>query len=439
MHILRLSLVAGAACALLLACGGSSDPAPQRGDLLSATPLATLSASQINAFLDSQGLQPLAGSAVCDVTLVGMDYRTAGVHADEQTHATGVMLLPGGTADPSCSAEAPLLAYARGTEMRKTRTLANPEDGETLMLAAFFAAQGYTVVATDYLGYAGSSYSFHPYLHADSEASTVLDSVRAARQAAPDLGTSLSGQLMFSGYSQGGHASMAAQRAAERDHPDEFKLAAGAHLAGPYNLLGAMHLDNAIAGYQFFVPFIVTSWQKIYGNLYQHPEDVFLPPYLDGIESLLPSAEHDTTGLVVSGKLPGGTPNQARDALFTPNFLQQLQDGQDTPILAAAAANSLFDWQPAAPVLLCGGAGDPTVPPAVHQQPMMAYFAQQGAQNVQSVDVDPMIQATFGPNGQAPTDPTSQEFADYYGAYHGTYEPVFCLAAARNLFEQVRQ
>lgn len=437
---LRLSLIAGAACALLLACGGSgsSDPASQRGDLRSAEPLITLSAAQLNAFIDSQGLQPITGSAVCDVTLVALDYHTVGARDDEDTNVTGVMLLPAGTADPACSAEAPLLAYARGTEVSKKRALASPEDGETLMLAAFFAAQGYAVVATDYLGYAGSSYSFHPYLHADSEASAVLDSVRAARQAAPDLGTRLSGQLMFSGYSQGGHASMAAQRAAERDHPGEFPVTAGAHLAGPYNLSGAMQMEQAIAGYQFFVPFMVTSWQKVYGNVYDQPEDVFLPPYLDGIESLLPSPDLDYTSLVSSGKLPDGTPDQARDALFTPDFLQQLQSGESTPVLAAAADNTLFDWQPVAPVLLCGGAGDPTVPPAVHQAPMMAYFADQGAQNVQSVDVDPQIQASFAPGGQAPTDPQSPEFAAYYGAYHGSYEPLFCMAAARGLFEQVR-
>ena len=38
------------------------------------------------------------------------------------------------------------------------------------MLAAMYAAQGYAVVATDYLGYAKSTFPYHPYLHADSEA-----------------------------------------------------------------------------------------------------------------------------------------------------------------------------------------------------------------------------------------------------------------------------
>ena len=50
-----------------------------------------------------------------------------------------------------------------------------------------YAAQGYAVVATDYLGYAKSNYSFHPYLHADSEASSVIDSREYVHSFRPNL------------------------------------------------------------------------------------------------------------------------------------------------------------------------------------------------------------------------------------------------------------
>ncbi|RYF67034.1 MAG: esterase, partial [Comamonadaceae bacterium] len=89
-------------------------------------------------------------------------------------------------------------------------------------------------------------------------------------------------------------------------------------------------------------------------------------------------------------------------------------------------------------VLLCGGAGDPTVPPAIHQQVMKADFDSRGLTNVTSVDVDAAIQATFGTNGAAPTDPASAAFATYYGSYHGTYEPPFCHAQARAVFDKVK-
>lgn len=443
MKPLRLTLIAAASCWLLASCGGSDNPpptpapepapAPVAGDLLGQKVLVTLKAAELNALIASQNLGSVTGNALCDVNVVALDYATTGALGEDDTNATGVMLVPGG-ADPACTADAPLLAYARGTDPNKNRTLANPQDSETFMLAAFFAAQGYAVVATDYLGYAGSNYRFHPYLHADSEASAVLDSVRAARQAAAELGAPLSGQVLFSGYSQGGHASMAAQRAAE-SQPQEFKVLGGAHLAGPYNLTGAMQMEQAIAGYQLFVPFMVTAWQQVYGNLYDKVQDVFLSPYAESIEGLLPSPDASMGSLVLGGKLPGGTPDQARAALFTPAFLQQLQSTEPTPIGDAAAANSLMDYVPQAPVLLCGGAGDPTIPPAVHQNALAKQWQDQGFQAFQTVDVDPQIQLVFGTDGKAPADPTQPEFAAYYGAYHGSYEPIFCLAAARQMFD----
>ena len=396
--------------------------------------MATLTAAQIDAATASSGLQAISGKAQCDVKVVALNYATAGAKAGEMTNASGVMLVPAG----SCTTAAALVAYAKGTDVQKPRTLANPQDGETFLLAAMYAAQGYAVVASDYLGFAKSGYSYHPYLHADSEATTVIDSVRAARNAAGSVGANLSGKVMFTGYSQGGHASMAAHRAAERDHGNEFNVVAGAHLAGPYNLSGSLRIPDAIAGVQFFVPYLVTAWQKVYGNVYTDVKQAFKAPYSDYIETLLPSPTLNYTTLVTSGALPGGTPTQARDAVFQPAFLASAQTSTTDPLYLAAQKNDLLGWTPKSRVMLCGGAGDPTVPPAVHQAVMKADFDARGVTNVTSVDVDAAVQATYGPGGKAPTDPASAEFATYYGSYHGTYEPPFCHAQARAVFNAVR-
>jgi uncharacterized protein with PQ loop repeat len=433
----RLMLSAVAAAALLAACGGGDDEG-FRGTLLEdPANVATLTAAQINGGTQASGLQALTGAARCDVRVVSLNYRTPGARG-EQTNASGVLLVPAGP----CAAERfPLLAYARGTDVQQPRTLANPQDGETFLLAAMYAAQGYAVVATDYLGYAKSNYGYHPYLHADSEATTVVDSIRAARRALAQQGAATSGKVMVTGYSQGGHASMAAHRAIESSHAGEIDLVAGAHLAGPYNLSGSFKLTNAIAGYQFFVPFIVTSWQKVYGTIYGDVNQAFKAPYASYIENLLPSPDLNFTTLVTTGRLPGGpnvTPDQARDALFQSAFLAAAQGDENSGLFQAAKRNDLLGWSPRARTLLCGGAGDPTVPPAVHQAPAKADFDSRGLSNVSSVDVDPMIRATFGVNGQAPTDPASAAFATYYGNYHGSYEPPFCHAQARAVFDAVR-
>ncbi|MCO5121733.1 MAG: lipase family protein [Burkholderiaceae bacterium] len=438
----KLGCMAIAAVWLVGCSSGSSGP--DRGSLVAPAAdglVASMSAAQIDAAAAASGLQTLAGPAQCDVDIVNLAYRTIGAQGEDRVEGgdpvqvSGALLLPRG----DCAGNpAPLLAYARGTDVQKTRTMADPQGGETFMLAALYAAQGYAVVATDYLGYAQSNYSFHPYLHADSEASAVIDSIRAARQAAEELGAPLSGKVVLSGYSQGGHSSMATHRAIERDLPGEIEVVAGAHLAGPYSLssaFGEADLDNPIAGYQYFIPFIITAWQKVYGDIYTDPAAIFKAPYAAGIEDLLPSPTLDFTTLITSGALPGGTPVEAQDALFDRAYLQAIKDDPAHPMRVAAARNDLLDWTPVAPVLLCGGAGDPTVPPAMHQDVLMADFTARGVSNVTSIDVDPQIQAVYGPGGVAPTDPMSPEFATYYGSYHGVYEPPFCLAAARTFFQ----
>ena len=69
---------------------------------------------------------------------------------------------------------------------------------------------------------------------------------------------------------------------------------------------------------------------------------------------------------------------------------------------------------------------------------MKADFDSRNLTNVSTVDVDAFVQATYGPGGKAPTDPTSAAFATYYGSYHGSYEPPFCHAQAKALFDTVK-
>lgn len=429
----KLSLtVLAATIAGLAGCGG--DDNPPRGSLLD---VPVVVATLPKAAIDAGSLKGLTGPAKCDVKVVALNYTTVGVYG-ESSNASGVMLVPTG---PDCSAPTGLVAYAKGTDVQKPRTLASAQDLETLLLAAMYAAQGYAVVATDYLGFAKSSYSYHPYLHADSEASAVVDSIRAARNAASSVGATLSGKVMLTGYSQGGHASMAAHRAIERDNAGEINVVAGAHLAGPYNLSGSLKTNAVIAGYQFFVPYLVTAWQKVYGTVYAKVGDAFKAPYDSYIESLLPSSTLDYTTLVTSGKLPGKngeTPTQARDALFQSAFITDTQNNPSNGLFLAAKKNDLLGWSPKSKLLLCGGAGDPTVPPVLHQAPMKKDFDDRGLTNVTSVDVDDLVQATYGTGGKAPTDPTSPAFVTYYGSYHGAYEAPFCHLKAKALFDAVK-
>lgn len=411
----------------LAACGGSDEG---RGTAMSApTTVATLTTAQLDAATASSGLQALTGKAKCNVTVAQINYRTPSATSPDMSNASGAVLIPSGA---NCSGPFPLIAYAKGTDVQKPRTLANPQDGETFALMAFYAAQGYAVVATDYLGYAQSAFPYHPYLHADSEASTVIDSIRATRNLASALGLSLSGKVMLTGYSQGGHSSMAAQRAMERDNASEFNLVGAAHLAGPYNMSGSIvaGVANPIAGTQFFTPFAITSWQKVYGNLYANASDIFNAPYASYIETLMPSPTLTYTTLLTTGKLPADAPAVALGKLFKSSYLNDVATNPNNATLAAAKKQDLLGWNPKAPVTLCGGSGDPTVGYNLHAVTAFNDFKSRGLTNVTKVDVDPAIQQVYG--SVLTADP-----ATYYGSYHGTYEPPFCHQVAKAMFDQV--
>jgi pimeloyl-ACP methyl ester carboxylesterase len=386
-----------------------------------------LTTAQIDATTAATGLQPLTGTAKCDVTVVQINYQTSGVQQGEMTNASAAVLVPSGV---DCPGPFPLIAYGRGTTPFKTHTMANPEDPETIRLMAFFAAQGYVVVATDYLSYALSSYPYHPYMHADTEASSIIDSIRATRNAALSLGSTLNGKVMLSGYSQGGHASMATQRAIEQSDAGEIILAAAAHIAGVYSISGALidGVKNPILGVQALVPFEITSWQRIFGNVYDKVADVFNSPYDRYIETLFPTLLDQAA---LYNLLPGGTPAQARDAMFKSSYLNDLTNNTSNGAILAAKKQDLLSWNPKAPTILCGGLHDPTVKFPINAQATYDAFRSRGGSNVSLVDVDARIQQTY-------QSVYINDFQTYNNSYHVQYEPLFCTQVAKEMFDQYK-
>jgi len=83
--------------------------------------------------------------------------------------------------------------------------------------------------------------------------------------------------------------------------------------------------------------------------------------------------------------LPGGGPDAARDAIFQPAFLQDVQTN-DNPLHLDARKNDLLGCNP----------------------------------------------------GARATPPARAAFGTHSGNCHGTYEPLFCHAQARSLFDTVR-
>ncbi|ACD18509.1 alpha/beta hydrolase family protein [Paraburkholderia phytofirmans] len=493
------------------ACNGRGQLLDHRVTLkLSATEFAKLLASSAGG----RQLVRIAGAPACGVEIVSFRYRTIG-GAGEPTQASGALMIPSGSSATCGGSLPLMLYAHGTTAYRNynladiTRTDPANGDGagEGISVAAMYAAQGYIVVATNYAGYAGSDLPYHPYLNADQQSADVIDSLRAARAALADMkaeaGARENGKLFVTGYSQGGFVAMATHRALQAAG---VKVTASAPGSGPYALAAtadALIEGEVNLGATLFSTLIVTGYQHAYGNIYRQPGDFYEAAYAPAIETLLPNLQ-PLDKLFGTGKLPSAhlfnsVPPATQYASITPPASPPLTPPLLKPLFAAgfgdanlvrnayrltlledAAANpdgafpnptlamkpaanplhplrqafkrnDLRNWVPRAPVLMCGGASDPTVfffNARVEQAYWQNANVPAGLTSVLDVDSpvvgpgDPYARVKRGFAG-AKAEVASQAVARgatdggasaVLRAYHGELVASFCTVAARAFF-----
>lgn len=426
--------VAIASSLLLVGCGDDNDFDAVIGSdsATSVKSISSFNTAQINTQFGLDGTA--TPDAKCDIKIEKVNYPTVGA-AGERTNATAALMLPSGDS-ADCQGDRPILLYAHGTTTDKGydfSQVANPQNpaaGESILIAANFAAQGYIVVAPNYAGYDESALDYHPYLVAEQQATDMADALDSARtiiarqQRAndPDY-TNLddSGKLFISGYSQGGHVAMATARMFEKnDEP----VTAIAPLSGPYALAAfgdAIFSGNVNIGASRFAPLLASGLQNAYGNVYNSTADIFTANYANTqLPSLLSFGE-----LVAANKLPDNAlfekdpeNNPTLDLLPAPtvpfasigfaddNYLIKtdfrtayVADALQNPdsliamtgalpaanpqnnLRKALKANDLRGYVPKMPTLLCGGNQDPTVFYDLNTSSMAAIIQGSVAQN----------------------------------------------------------
>ncbi|MBV8271171.1 MAG: alpha/beta hydrolase [Cupriavidus sp.] len=460
----------------------------------------------LNSTSDGQQLLQVAGAPQCDIEIVTLRYRTVG-GAGEAAIASAALMIPGGKAcsgpRPTLLYAHGTTAYKKYNLADITQTDPRNGDGasEGISVAAMYAAQGYIVVASNYAGYAGSDLDYHPYLNGAQQSADMVASLQAARVAlyAPGAGRTVqeNGKLFVTGYSQGGYVAMATHRLLQASG---IPVTASAPGSGPYALAAmgdALAAGQVGIGSTVFAVLVTTSYQRSYQNLYRQPSEFYESAYAPGIASLLPSM-NSLDKIFAQGKLPtsqlfNSTPPASQFAQLTPPNAPPLASPDLTPVFAlgfgsadlvrngyrlamledalvnpdgafpsstsamAPAArptqplrvdfklNDLRNWQPRAPVLLCGGHDDPTVFffNATVQQ---AYWrnANVPAGLTSVLDVDDPHPAPGDPFAAIKNGFLSAKLAvannggasAVMEAYHATLVAPFCMAAARGFFGQ---
>ncbi|WP_051372669.1 lipase family protein [Xylella fastidiosa] len=356
---------------------------PSRGMVINRKIIGSYTQRQIAALLTDE---PSSEQPKCNVRVVEMTYTTVGV-VGEPTRASGVVLVPDG---PQCPGPYPVLGWGRDgqtfrpSEQAKSIISSNGDNS----LVTRLASQGYVVVSTDYLGLGGSNYPYHPYLHANSEASALIDALRASRTVLQSLNTPLSNKLMLSGFSQGAHAAMAAQREIEMNLSNEFNLVASGLISGPY-ALSKTFIDtwtgrNEVGENNFAIilgTYAIVGMQRTYRNIYSDPSQVFQDPWANQVEALFPGEKGRRE---VFDYLPDV--KQIKQYL-QPGFYSDFPKNRKNPFFVDLVRNDLLNWAPRTPTLLCGSDNDTVVPFLKNTNLAIASFKKRGSRQVSVVDV----------------------------------------------------
>ena len=270
-------------------------------------------------------------------------YTTPDVHGVQDT-ASGLLVIPN-----DASFSYPLLCYQHGTVSSREDVPSNLQGG--YQLALVFAALGYITTAADYLGL-GESRGFHPYVHADSEAWAAVDLLFAAQEFMDGEDIAYHNQLFITGYSQGGHASMAAHKLVEESYSDDFDLAAASHMSGPYDISGAM-TEYTLGDNEYFFPAylanVALSYQTVYG-IYDELDQFFKPDFAVEIQQYYEeSIDLGELNTFMIDKLTQDYGASIPKFMLQDSVLNSLLNDPNHPASQALAANDIYDWTPLAP------------------------------------------------------------------------------------------
>lgn len=277
------------------------------------------------------------------VDLYKVTYTTPDIHGVIDT-ASGLVVVPVGL-----DRAFPLLLAQHGTVGSRDDVPSNLRGGYEL--AVVYGGLGYVSAAPDYLGL-GESRGFHPYVHAETEASAGIDLLFAVRQQAFEDGFYLNEQLFIMGYSQGGHAAAAAHKVIQEEYETDFTVTASAPMSGPYSISGEMRkvmLSDEAYFFPAYIQYTSLSYNEVYG-LYDNTEAFFKQPYADMMDEFYnENINLGTLNNMLISQLESDfgasiTKNMIQDSVVT-----AMLNNENHPVNVALRANDVYDWVPEAP------------------------------------------------------------------------------------------
>ncbi|MBF25189.1 MAG: hypothetical protein CMP49_01545 [Flavobacteriales bacterium] len=284
---------------------------------------------------------------------------------------SGAIFLPSGI---ECSP--PVLSWQHGTESNNNGVPSNVGNNYNDLIGAIGAANGYIVTMSDFIGL-GEGEGIHNYVHAATEASSTIDLILYGKEfATQKLGTPTNNQLFLFGYSQGGHATMAAVREIEENYSNQLTITASCPMAGPYSMSSAQRLMLE-SGDEYpnpgYLPYVLFAYDKIY-NLYEDINDVLISPYNEDLYQMY-NGNYDMWE--INNTLP-----DSPIEIFQNDYYQDYLTNNNHPFKLALLDNDTYEFIPQSPMQLIHCSGDDNV---TYENSQIAYdyFIKNGAQNIE--------------------------------------------------------
>lgn len=307
------------------------------GEVISHSTIHSLSKDEVKELWKKNKVPEMLAEINNGIDVIELEYSST-MPDGRPINASGVVFVPRGYTGKT---KPTMVIYHHGTDMVRDRK--RDLKGEQMICMAF-AADGYIVLMPDYFGL-GKSLEMHPYQHAETEAQSSIDMIRAVRKLKESLKTDWEEKIFITGYSQGGHAAMSTHKFISDRHKDEFRVWASAPMSGAYDMTGAqkemMYQEYSHPGY---LPYIIFGYNPIY-KFFDNPADILKAPY----DSILPPLFDGTYDM---GKVNKSMPPVPKD-IFKEEALKAFEENAEFPFRKALEQNNVHKWKAEEPVMLC--------------------------------------------------------------------------------------
>ncbi len=280
--------------------------------------------------------------------LYKITYKTTTVSGSESI-ASGLIALPNQKKENLA-----IISYFHGTRVNRNDAPSQFAKNYYIYPAVFTNTGGYMLVMPDYLGLGDSNVALHPYIHANTLASTSIDMITAAKEFAQSTHVNLNGKLYLAGNSEGGFTTMVTYESLLKNHP-ELSVTAAAPGSAPYDWQETIPYLTTQPGPRaaLYAAFFFYSMQT-YFHYWSGLNVIFKAPYDQLVPNLFDGA-HD------GNQIQAALPVNPKD-LLTEDFFAAMVNGTDKNVNALMKNFNHYDFVSTAPLLLVGSKGDHDVP-----------------------------------------------------------------------------